>query len=209
MQVIADPQPTTPFQVGCEAVSELPLPARAHDSVPIARLAEFKLNEAIQHLLAVRLTRRMPMAARAGNERDDQSEAKDQTHGSLHLKKWTRIGGDCAAIGNPAVSCAGSNRVLSAQRRAAAPNPNPGSASTETLSALPSARTIARNTTVCSFTCWASASAGQEQFQAAWSSETGRARLRMAGETLRVVPGITPPSAGLRLVPELVVAPPA
>ena len=34
-------------------------------------------------------------------------------------------------------------------------------------------RTVARRTTVCSLTCWASASAGQGQFQAAWSSDTG------------------------------------
>ena len=209
LQVVAHLQPTAPIQVRCEAACEFLPPALAQDGVPITRLTEFKLDKTTQHLLAILVTRRMSVAARGGGDHDDDKETEEPTHSSLHLKKWTRIGGDCAAMGRPVLSCAGWKRVLRAQRRAAAPNPNPGSERTSTLSARPSARTAARSTTVCSFTCCASASAGQGQFQAACSSETGRARLPTAGDGLRGVPGITAPNTGLRLVPALLLTPPA
>jgi len=164
VQVVAHSQPTTPFQIGPKTASDFLLPAGAYDGVAIALLAKFKFDETSPTPAG------SPFRSRGGGDSRKRLRMR-RTMANQWSKRIVTFTGRSEHVSVetvrresaiPTCRVRRSNRVLRAQRRALRRIQIQESAMTSTVSAGPSARMLARSTTVCSLTCWASASAARD-----------------------------------------------
>jgi hypothetical protein len=103
-EVIADGQAAASRDLGREPQRQVSLPARAEDGVAVSGLVELELDETVEHGGAFSGARCVPLTTsrnegrRAKDDDHEEHESWAMSHGRGHRKKWTRMGGESAAI---------------------------------------------------------------------------------------------------------------